>query len=253
MLEAGKQLDMTAELKSMEWPYDHPRRGEMPYDSHALAHERVHVPPAALRAKDSPLASVHSYIQGWSGSRTTRRTSWWTRRSTPTRHALRLGARALPGGQDQHLGPARPAPLRLRLQGEEPRRLRRGLADLLRRPRSPTTTRWTSTSASPATPRAWPTCPTACSSARRGSTPPRSGCASRWEARARAHAVPGGGDDRRPQAQQVPQPLLRARGLQPPRGRVRHPRRLRLPHRPHLPGAGHGPAHPAHRTPSCGR
>src|SRR5437762_5158554 len=36
LLEAGKQLDTTAELHSMEWPYDHPRRGEMPYDRHAL-------------------------------------------------------------------------------------------------------------------------------------------------------------------------------------------------------------------------
>ena len=30
LLEAGKKLNTTKELKSMEWPYDHPRRGDMP-------------------------------------------------------------------------------------------------------------------------------------------------------------------------------------------------------------------------------
>ena len=36
MLEAGQKLDIESELRSMEWPYDHPRRGEMPYAAHAL-------------------------------------------------------------------------------------------------------------------------------------------------------------------------------------------------------------------------
>ena len=37
MLEAGKKLDTTKELKSTEWPYDHPRRGDMPPGHHALS------------------------------------------------------------------------------------------------------------------------------------------------------------------------------------------------------------------------
>src|ERR687883_79084 len=37
MLEAGKKLDIEKELKSTEWPYDHPRRGEMPPTAHALS------------------------------------------------------------------------------------------------------------------------------------------------------------------------------------------------------------------------
>ena len=37
MLEAGKKLDIEKELKSMEWPYEHPRRGDMPPDHHALS------------------------------------------------------------------------------------------------------------------------------------------------------------------------------------------------------------------------
>ncbi len=33
----------------MQWPYDHPRRGEMPPDYHALATQRIHRPQSALR------------------------------------------------------------------------------------------------------------------------------------------------------------------------------------------------------------
>src|SRR5438093_3279511 len=36
LLEAGKRLNINKELKSMEWPYDHPRRGALPPGSHAL-------------------------------------------------------------------------------------------------------------------------------------------------------------------------------------------------------------------------
>src|ERR1039458_1045233 len=33
LLEAGQKLNINKELRSMEWPYDHPRRGDMPPDS----------------------------------------------------------------------------------------------------------------------------------------------------------------------------------------------------------------------------
>jgi choline dehydrogenase-like flavoprotein len=68
LLEAGKQIDTTAELKSLEWPYDHPRRGDMPYSSHALrgAEYALRRPPYA--PKDSPWKTVQSYVQGWNGS-----------------------------------------------------------------------------------------------------------------------------------------------------------------------------------------
>lgn len=36
LLEAGKKLDIDKELKSTEWPYQHPRRGVMPPGQHAL-------------------------------------------------------------------------------------------------------------------------------------------------------------------------------------------------------------------------
>jgi choline dehydrogenase-like flavoprotein len=67
LLEAGKKLDLEAELKSMEWPYDHPRRGDMPYSSHALSLNEYNVRPLPY-AKGLPWAKVYSYVQGWSGS-----------------------------------------------------------------------------------------------------------------------------------------------------------------------------------------
>lgn len=37
MLEAGKKLNIEKELRSMEWPYDEPNRGQLPPDSHPLS------------------------------------------------------------------------------------------------------------------------------------------------------------------------------------------------------------------------
>ena len=67
LLEAGKKLDIESELKSMEWPYDHPRRGRMPYTSHALSRNEYNIrqPPYA---KGLPWKTVYSYVQGWSGT-----------------------------------------------------------------------------------------------------------------------------------------------------------------------------------------
>src|SRR4051812_68849 len=67
--EAGKKIDTTQVLHSMEWPYDHPRRGEMPSKFHALARNEYNIrqPPYA-----APLGGkyekVFSYVQGWGGS-----------------------------------------------------------------------------------------------------------------------------------------------------------------------------------------
>jgi choline dehydrogenase-like flavoprotein len=67
LLEAGKKLQIDKELKSSEWPYDHPRRGEMPPDSHALSLNEYNIrqPPYA---KGTPYNRVYSYVQGWGGS-----------------------------------------------------------------------------------------------------------------------------------------------------------------------------------------
>ncbi len=66
MLEAGKKLDINKELKSMEWPYEHPRRGDMPPGHHALTLNEytIRQPPYAT---DSKYPNVHSYVQGWNG------------------------------------------------------------------------------------------------------------------------------------------------------------------------------------------
>lgn len=67
LLEAGKRIDTTQELKSTEWPYEHPRRGDMPPDRHALTPNEytIRKPPYAAGIK---ARHVHNYVQSWSGS-----------------------------------------------------------------------------------------------------------------------------------------------------------------------------------------
>ncbi|MFL6215405.1 MAG: GMC oxidoreductase [Blastocatellia bacterium] len=67
LLEAGKKLNIDKELKSMEWPYDHPRRGQMEPGSHPLSLNEytVRQPPYA---KGMKFNHVYSYVQGWGGS-----------------------------------------------------------------------------------------------------------------------------------------------------------------------------------------
>ena len=67
MLEAGKKLPIEQELKSMQWPYDHPRRGRMPADSHALTLNEYTIRPRPY-AKGMRYKHVYSYVQGWNGS-----------------------------------------------------------------------------------------------------------------------------------------------------------------------------------------
>src|SRR5437660_9244350 len=61
LIEAGKKLDIDQELRSTEWPYDHPRRGQAPPDSHALNFNEytIRQPPYA---KGSAYRHVYSYI-----------------------------------------------------------------------------------------------------------------------------------------------------------------------------------------------
>ncbi len=67
LLEAGKKLDINKELKSMEWPYEHPRRGAMPPDREALTMNEytIRQPPYAASSKFN---KVHSNIQSWNAA-----------------------------------------------------------------------------------------------------------------------------------------------------------------------------------------
>jgi choline dehydrogenase-like flavoprotein len=67
MLEAGKKLEIEKELRSMEWPYDHPRRGDAPPGWHALSFNEytVRQPPYAAK---SAFKHVWSYVGGWGGT-----------------------------------------------------------------------------------------------------------------------------------------------------------------------------------------
>ncbi len=61
LLEAGKRLNIEQELKSMEWPYEHARRGEMPPGYHGLTFNEYSIrqPPYA---QGSPFPFVGSYV-----------------------------------------------------------------------------------------------------------------------------------------------------------------------------------------------
>ena len=64
LLEAGKKLNINKELKSMEWPYDHPRRGDIPPDTHALTRNEYNFRPRPY-AKGMPYSHVYNYVEGW--------------------------------------------------------------------------------------------------------------------------------------------------------------------------------------------
>ncbi|MGH7701039.1 MAG: GMC family oxidoreductase [Gemmatimonadales bacterium] len=66
LLEAGKRLDIEQELRSMEWPYEHPRRGDLAPGSHALSFNEytIRQPPYTQR---TAFTHVYSYVGGWSG------------------------------------------------------------------------------------------------------------------------------------------------------------------------------------------
>ncbi len=63
LLEAGKYQDTSKILHSMEWPYDHPRRGKMPPDYHALSAREYTFRKSPYAPPDSPYKKVTSYIQ----------------------------------------------------------------------------------------------------------------------------------------------------------------------------------------------
>jgi choline dehydrogenase-like flavoprotein len=67
LLEAGKYQDTSKILHSMEWPYDHPRRGIMPPDHHALTLNEYNIRQSPY-AQNSQYSKVQSYVQGWSGT-----------------------------------------------------------------------------------------------------------------------------------------------------------------------------------------
>ncbi len=66
MLEAGKKLDINKELNSMQWPYEHPRRGEMPPGHHAISLNEYNIRQPPYAGPDSKFTKVYSYVQGWS-------------------------------------------------------------------------------------------------------------------------------------------------------------------------------------------
>ena len=67
LLEAGKKINIAQQLRSMEWPYEHARRGDLPPGSHALSFNEytIRKPPYA---KGTAFKHVYSYVEGWDGA-----------------------------------------------------------------------------------------------------------------------------------------------------------------------------------------
>ena len=155
------------------------------------------------------------------------------RRTIPTPARSTPGCARARGRQDQHLGTPGAAPFRLRFQSHIARRLRRRLAHLLRRYRALLRQSRLCISASPATRKICPICPTAFSSVAvkltAGGVETARQPRKKWTG---AHAVSRGRNHRWSEAQQIPQPLFRPRRVRPARRRLRYPRRLRFAHRP---------------------
>jgi choline dehydrogenase-like flavoprotein len=68
LLEAGKKINVEAELRSMQWPYDHPRRGDAPPGWHAVSLNEYNIRKPPYAAKNSAYKHVWSYVGGWGGS-----------------------------------------------------------------------------------------------------------------------------------------------------------------------------------------
>src|SRR4026207_2297078 len=62
LLEAGKKLDIEQELRSMGWPYEHPRRGAMPPTTHSLTLNEYTVRNPPYAAGLEKYDKVYSYM-----------------------------------------------------------------------------------------------------------------------------------------------------------------------------------------------
>ena len=117
----------------MEWPYDHPRRGDMPPTFHALgANEYTH-PQAALRRRSRPAKKVLFLRPGLERLRLQQEHRRGREGASLHRHELRLGARARCSAARPTSGDGSRCGCRdYDFKAQVARRLRRGLADLVR-------------------------------------------------------------------------------------------------------------------------
>ena len=130
LLEAGRMIDHSTEYRTMEWPYASNRarppaarrhgRSTSPSTTSSIA--RTAIEPGVRQVQEGGVVR---------GQHASPATGSWTRRQNPTTgHAVLVGARARPRRQDELLGPRRAALRAAAVQRRQPRRLRRGLADL---------------------------------------------------------------------------------------------------------------------------
>jgi len=64
MLEAGETLPIEQEIRSMRWPYDHPRRGKLPPHHHSLTYNEYTIRNPPYGPGFEKYKHLHSYIGG---------------------------------------------------------------------------------------------------------------------------------------------------------------------------------------------
>jgi choline dehydrogenase-like flavoprotein len=246
LIEAGKQLNLEQELQSMRWPYDHPRRGRIPADHYALsAGDYRQQPPYGRGRRFSRYNTVHSYVQGGCSSDygknivvnekehpyTGTPYAWVRARCVGGksniwgRLALRLSDYDFKAASRDGHGEDWPISYRDIEPYYDKVDLYLGISGV--NENLPQPARQHLPEADQA-------------QLRRG----EAAAVARQDG-PRADALPRRRDDRRAPAQQVPQPLLWTRRLQPAQRRLRHSRRLRLAHGTDCAGDGHRQPHAA--------
>ena len=131
VLEAGRMLDGQKEYRTMEWPYQSLRRQRMPPDMRQPERRRVQLRRPALRQPSGvrEVQEAHELRRQHVHAQLGREREG----ESDDRDAVRLGTGAHSRRQDELLGAWGTALRPVRVQGRKSRRLRRGLADRLRR------------------------------------------------------------------------------------------------------------------------
>ena len=231
MLEAGRMLDTRKEYRTMEWPYA--VHAAAPPAPRRARHQRRRIQlrrPPVRRQPD--VREVQEARDVYAGNTFTR--NWVVNeKENPTTGTPYAWVRARDAGrQDELLGARRAALRAAPVRGGQPRRLRRRLADPLRRREAGTTTRSTSCSAARARTRAWTQVPDGIFQ-----RPTKLNCVEVQFKRAiekmgrHLDPRPRRRDHRGRPQQQVPRTLHGPRALRP---RLRHPRRVPLADRARL-------------------
>src|SRR2546425_3840199 len=109
----------------MQWPYDHPRRGDAPPGYHSLSFNEYNIrtPPYA---KGSTFKHVMSYVGGWGGADYVKNNPVDEKDHPYTRNQYAWGGARAPGGETEIWGRLGPRLSDYDFKAEKHGRYRRG-------------------------------------------------------------------------------------------------------------------------------